>query len=544
MVTISTRVKRFDEITAIAEAHPEVWCSVGTHPHNAARGARHRRPPTSCGSAQHPRCVAIGEAGLDYHYEGDYAAQATGFRRHIAAARETGLPLVIHSRSADDDTAKILEEETEGRGPSRSSSTAFPPALPSPGAASALGGYISFSGILTFKNADGNPGGRGARRRPTASWSKPTRRTSRRCRIAGRANEPAYVRHTAEKLAELRGVSLEEIGAPDHGQLRAALQQDRAARMAEAERIVATIMGCGSSGGVPRIGGNWGVCDPANPRNRRRRCSLLIEGSTAGSDEPTRIVIDTGCDLREQLLDAEVDRVDAVLLHPRARRPHARHRRPARAWRSTTAGASTSTSRTRPAQRIVPQLRVLLHGAARQRLSADPQPAHDRRRRAADDRRAGRLDHACCRSARTTATSPRSASGSAASPIPATSAASRRSRCDAVSGLDVWVLDALRPTPHPSHLSLPESLELIARMQPREAVLTNLHIDLDYAETDAHDAGERPAGLRRPADRRHRRHASSARARRCRSTSARSASPSGPSTSDSRSTIRPIAASR
>ena len=83
--------------------------------------------------------------------------------------------------------------------------------------------------------------------------------------------------------------------------------------MAAAERIVATIMGCGSSGGVPRIRGNWGACDPANPRNRRSRCSLLIEGFSAGSDQPTRIIVDTGCDLREQLLRANVDRVEAVL---------------------------------------------------------------------------------------------------------------------------------------------------------------------------------------------------------------------------------------
>src|SRR5690606_25529578 len=82
--------------------------------------------------------------------------------------------------------------------------------------------------------------------------------------------------------------------------------------MAAATSVIATIMGCGSSGGVPRIGGNWGVCDPANTKNRRSRCSLLIEGRT-GESEPTRIVIDTGCDLREQLLANRVDRVEAVL---------------------------------------------------------------------------------------------------------------------------------------------------------------------------------------------------------------------------------------
>src|SRR5690606_10060165 len=85
------------------------------------------------------------------------------------------------------------------------------------------------------------------------------------------------------------------------------------AEVLQAEQITATILGCGSSGGVPRIGNVWGACDPANPRNRRSRCSLLIEGWSAGSDEPTRIIVDTGCDLREQVLAAGVGRVDAVL---------------------------------------------------------------------------------------------------------------------------------------------------------------------------------------------------------------------------------------
>src|SRR5688572_16848329 len=82
--------------------------------------------------------------------------------------------------------------------------------------------------------------------------------------------------------------------------------------MAEAARIIATILGCGSSGGVPRIGGDWGVCDPANPRNRRRRCSLLLTGTTPGRQGKTQVVIDTGCDFREQMLDAGVEHLDAV----------------------------------------------------------------------------------------------------------------------------------------------------------------------------------------------------------------------------------------
>ena len=117
MVTISTRVQRFDEIRAIAEANPEVWCSVGTHPHNAHEEL-HIVTDDLVRLAEHPRCIAIGEAGLDYHHDNSpREAQAAGFRRHIAAARITGLPLVVHARSADADMAAILEEETAGQGP-------------------------------------------------------------------------------------------------------------------------------------------------------------------------------------------------------------------------------------------------------------------------------------------------------------------------------------------------------------------------------------------------------------------------------------------
>jgi TatD DNase family protein len=210
MVTISTRVHRFDEITAIAEANSQVWCSVGTHPHHA-----HEEPEITTADlvrlSSHPRCVAIGEVGLDYHYEGDYAAQATGFRRHIAAARETGLPLVIHARDADDDIAAILEDES-GKG-------AFPFVLHcfSSGAelarrGLALGGYVSFSGILTFKNSaviQDVAGFAPADRilvETDAPYLAPVP-------YRGKTNEPGFVRHTAEKLADIRGVSLDAIAA-------------------------------------------------------------------------------------------------------------------------------------------------------------------------------------------------------------------------------------------------------------------------------------------------------------------------------------------
>ena len=209
MITISTRVKRFDEVRAIAEENGEVWCSVGTHPHHA-----HEELDIETDDlvrlSEHPRCVAIGEVGLDYHYEGDPAAQAIGFRRHIASSRLTGLPLVIHARDADDDVATILEDEAE--------KGIFPFVLHcfSSGAdlarrGLALGGYVSFSGILTFKNAPVIQDV--ARFAPAdrilvetdAPYLAPVPHR-------GRANEPGFVRNTAEKLAELRGVTLEEIG--------------------------------------------------------------------------------------------------------------------------------------------------------------------------------------------------------------------------------------------------------------------------------------------------------------------------------------------
>jgi TatD DNase family protein len=209
MVTISTRVKRFDEIKAIAEAHPEVWCSVGTHPHHA-----HEELDIETADlvrlAEHPRCVAIGEAGLDYHYEGDYAAQATGFRRHIAAARQTGLPLVIHSRSSDEDTARILEEETAGQGPFPFVLHCFSAGMELARRGLALGGYVSFSGILTFKNAE--------EIRDVAAMAPADRILVETdapylapVPHRGHFNEPSFVRHTAEKLAEVRCVPLERL---------------------------------------------------------------------------------------------------------------------------------------------------------------------------------------------------------------------------------------------------------------------------------------------------------------------------------------------
>jgi len=209
MVTISTRVRKFQQVLEIAESFEEVYCSVGTHPHNAAEELDVTAAEL-VRLAAHPKVVAIGEAGLDYHY--DYApreAQAQGLRTHIAAARETGLPLVIHARSADEDMAAILEEET-GKG-------AFPfilhcfssgPRLAEVGVA--LGGHISFSGIITFKNSAElrEIAVRVPRERLLVETDAPYLAPVPH---RGRRNEPAYVCETARVLAATIGVSEQEV---------------------------------------------------------------------------------------------------------------------------------------------------------------------------------------------------------------------------------------------------------------------------------------------------------------------------------------------
>ncbi|QQR40602.1 MBL fold metallo-hydrolase [Devosia rhizoryzae] len=251
--------------------------------------------------------------------------------------------------------------------------------------------------------------------------------------------------------------------------------------MAAPDRIIATILGCGSSGGVPRLGNDWGACDPNEIRNRRRRCSLLIEGWTDGVADPTRIVIDTGADLREQLLDARVDRVDAVFYsHEHADHTHGiddlrvlalHNRRRVDVYFTAECGArlreafgycfSTPPGSSYPpilnAHEIVAGDTVSVSGPGGEIEIGTFDMIHG------DIRclgfRVSDFAYSCDLSA-----------------LPDSS-------LDAVRDLDLWIVDALRPTPHPSHLSLPETLALIEELSPRQAVVTNMHIDLDYAAT-------------------------------------------------------------
>jgi TatD DNase family protein len=209
IVTICTRVRKFDQVLAVAEKFPEVFCSVGTHPHNA-----HEELDIDSKAlialTKNPKVVAIGEAGLDYHYDNSPRdAQAQGLRQHIAAARETGLPLVIHSRDCDADMAEILKEES-GKGAFPAVLHCFTGGRDLAFAAIDLGLTISFTGILTFKNSQSLRDI--ARELPAdrilvetdAPYLAPLP-------FRGKRNEPSYVVETAKVLAATRGVTPDEI---------------------------------------------------------------------------------------------------------------------------------------------------------------------------------------------------------------------------------------------------------------------------------------------------------------------------------------------
>jgi TatD DNase family protein len=209
VVTISTRVRKFPDLQAITERYDDVFCSIGTHPHNAAEESTVTAGDLLA-AAKQPKVVAIGEAGLDYHYDhSPRDVQARSFRLHIAVSRETKLPLVIHAREADDDIARILEEES-GKGVFPFVLHCFTGGPKLARRALALGGYISFTGILTFKNSE-------ALRVIAASLPEDRILVETDApylapgKWRGKRNEPAYVVETARVLADTRGVAPEEI---------------------------------------------------------------------------------------------------------------------------------------------------------------------------------------------------------------------------------------------------------------------------------------------------------------------------------------------
>jgi phosphoribosyl 1,2-cyclic phosphate phosphodiesterase len=251
--------------------------------------------------------------------------------------------------------------------------------------------------------------------------------------------------------------------------------------------LTVTILGCGSSGGVPRVGSGWGACDPANPKNRRRRCSILVERTGPGGT--TSVLVDTSPDLRDQLLDAQVKRLEAVLFtHDHADhthgiddlRPlviHMRKRIPAYADAETSRVLNERFGycfRTPPGSEYPPILEehrmevgrpVTVDGPGGLVTGLPFEMIHGSGR--ALGFRFGDLAYASDVSAMPDGSMP------------------------ALEELDVLILDALRYAPHPTHFSVSEALALVERVRPRRAVLTNLHTDVDYARL----VREAPSGV-------------------------------------------------
>ena len=251
--------------------------------------------------------------------------------------------------------------------------------------------------------------------------------------------------------------------------------------------LTITILGCGSSGGVPRIGNNWGECDPSNPRNRRRRCSLLAQRRSG--DGQTTVLVDTSPDMREQLNDADVGWLDGVLYtHEHADHTHGiddlrmvalngKERVRVHGSQQTMAMLHTRFDycfQTPPGSQYPPildgavirPLEPVTIGGAGGAVTALPfNQVH------------GSIDAFGFRFGNL-------AYSSDISDVPDES-------LDALSGLDVWIVDALRRIPHPSHFSLEDTLRWIERLAPRRAILTNMHVDLDYDTL----VGELPPGV-------------------------------------------------
>ena len=211
MLNISTRESEWDEVVGLAQSESDVWATVGIHPHEADA---HPDVDTAklVKRAAHPRIIGIGETGLDYYYEhSDRGNQQKSFRSHIAASRETGLPLIVHTRDAEDDTAAILAEEME-QGVYPGVIHCFTAGADFARKALDLGFYISLSGIVTFKNAKDL--------QDVAKWLPADRILVETdapflapVPHRGKTGEPAFVADTAEFVASLRGVALEELHA-------------------------------------------------------------------------------------------------------------------------------------------------------------------------------------------------------------------------------------------------------------------------------------------------------------------------------------------
>jgi TatD DNase family protein len=209
MLSICTYVTKFEQVLAVAQRYDNIYCTVGIHPHNAEKEPE-VTPEHLILMADHDKVIGFGESGLDFHYDkSPRDIQKRQFKAHIEASRELGLPLIIHTRNADDDMAKILKEET-GKGPFTGLLHCFSSSRALAETALDLGIYLSISGIVTFKKADDlrdivkdAPLDR-LLVETDAPYLAPVP-------MRGKVNEPAFTRYTAEKVAEIKDLSLEEV---------------------------------------------------------------------------------------------------------------------------------------------------------------------------------------------------------------------------------------------------------------------------------------------------------------------------------------------
>jgi TatD DNase family protein len=209
MQTICTHITKFPQVLAVAEAYPNIYCSVGIHPHNV-EGEPKVKAEEIIALTHNPKVIGIGETGLDYYYEhSPRELQKTSFIEHIKASRQTGLPLIVHTRDADDDTIDILKSEYR-KGAFTGVIHCFSTGREIAEAALEIGFYISLSGILTFKKADelraivkDIPLDKLLVETDSPYLAPLPHR--------GKRNEPAFTLHTAECLAELKGIPLQEL---------------------------------------------------------------------------------------------------------------------------------------------------------------------------------------------------------------------------------------------------------------------------------------------------------------------------------------------
>ena len=210
MLTIGTKLREFDQVLKIAESYPNIHCSVGIHPHEAEEEGADVTVETLLELAKHPKVVAIGETGLDYFYEhSPRDVQKRSFRVHIDAARQSGLPLIVHTRHADEDTIDILQSEY-AKGPFTGVIHCFSSGWEVAEKSMEIGFFISISGIVTFKAAQDLqdhvtkiPMSRLLVETDSPYLAPIPNR--------GKTNEPSFVKHTAEKVAELKAVSFSEL---------------------------------------------------------------------------------------------------------------------------------------------------------------------------------------------------------------------------------------------------------------------------------------------------------------------------------------------